>query len=72
MDESSKVMVCDACKTASCWHSGPTDTVCDNYKTAGLAVMTVAQLRKLGLEHEDNWSDETMIEVYGNADRNFP
>jgi hypothetical protein len=46
--------------------------MCDYADSAGLVVKTVAELRKLGREHEENWSDAKMIEVYGDADRSFP
>ena len=68
LDPKAKVLVCDACLTACCWHGV---FMCDDAKFAGLKVLTVADLRKLKREHEDNWSDETMIRIYGNADRNF-
>ena len=70
IDAQAKVLVCDQCLTASCWHG---IFMCDDARSAGLKVVTVADLRALpeSREHEDNWSDETMIKIYGNADRNF-
>ena len=44
------VTVCSACKRASCWNG---IFYCDDYKKAGTIEMTVADLRKLGLEHPD-------------------
>ncbi len=64
----SRVMVCDACLRASCWYG---EFMCDDARSAGLTVLTVGDLIKLGSEHEDNWSDEKMMRVYGNANRNF-
>ena len=68
MDDTSKVMVCDKCLKASCWHG---EWRCDASLSAGLRILTVADLKKLGREHPDNWSDEKMIEVYGDAKREF-
>lgn len=72
MNKQSKVLVCDKCLTASCWYNV---FICDEHRTAGTKVMTVAELRALpddgNRENEDNWSDETMIRIYGNADRDF-
>lgn len=68
MDNNSKVMVCDKCLRASCWHD---EFRCDEAYGAGLVIKTVGELRKLGLEHEDNWSDKKMIQVYGDANRTF-
>lgn len=68
MNEDSKVMVCDKCLRAICWHG---EMMCDEARGAGLVVKTVAELRKLGFEHEENWNDEKMIQVYGDAKREF-
>lgn len=63
-----KVLVCDKCLKAACWYS---EFVCDEASGAGLKILTVKDLRKLNLENEDFWTDKKMIEVYGDADRNF-
>lgn len=68
MDDTSKVMVCDKCLRAICWYG---EMMCDEAVGAGLKVLSVGDLRKLSLEHEENWSDEKMIQVYGDANRNF-
>jgi len=66
--DSAKVLVCDKCLKASCWHG---EFMCDEAQTAGLKVLTVGDLQKLDREHPENWSDEKMIEVYGDARRDF-
>lgn len=63
-----KVLVCDKCFRACCWYG---EFMCDEAVTAGLKILTVADLRKLDREHEDYWSDETLIKVYGDASREF-
>lgn len=72
MDDDSKVIVCAECLTASCWHGV---FMCDKARGADVVVMTVSELRALpddgNREHEDNWSDAKMIEIYGNDGRNF-
>lgn len=50
--ESKLVTVCSKCLRASCWlHI----FVCDENRSAGLETLTVAHLRKLGLENEQYW-----------------
>lgn len=56
------VTVCSACRTASCWHH---EFVCDDYRSAGVIDLPASELRKLGLEHESNYSVEKLTEVYG-------
>jgi hypothetical protein len=63
-----KVLVCDKCLRACCWYG---EFMCEDAVGAGLVVMTVDDLRKLSRESEDYWSDETMIKIYGDADREF-
>jgi len=52
-----KVTVCSACLRASCWQG---QFYCDEYRTAGTVVKTVAELRagQYG-EHESYWGDQT-------------
>jgi hypothetical protein len=45
--------------------------MCDGARSAGLKVLTISELDKLGREHPDYWSDETMIEQYGDVSREF-
>jgi len=45
--------------------------MCDDSRGAGLKILTVGDLRKLNREHEDYWTDEKMIEQYGDASREF-
>ena len=63
-----KVLVCDKCLRACCWYG---EFMCDDAVQAGLKILTVGDLRKLDREHEDYWSDEKMINVYGDASREF-
>lgn len=66
--DTARVLVCDKCLRAACWYG---EFMCDDAVSAGIKVMKVADLRKLDREHEEFWSDEKMIEVYGTADREF-
>lgn len=68
MTDNTKVLVCDKCLTASCWHG---EFMCQESTTAGLKLLTIRDLKKLNREHEEHWSDATMIKIYGNADREF-
>ena len=63
-----KVLVCSQCARASCWYG---EFMCEDARGAGLRILTVSDLRKLDREHEDFWSDEKMIEQYGDANRSF-
>lgn len=63
-----KVIVCGKCLKAACWYA---EFMCDEAQNADLKVLTVGDLRKLDLEHEDFWTDETMIRIYGDATRDF-
>lgn len=62
MNHNKLIMVCSACKTASCWHG---EFMCDDAKHADTELKTVAELHKFNLEREDRWSDQTMQEIYG-------
>jgi hypothetical protein len=63
-----KVLVCNKCLTAACWYG---EFMCQEAVTAGLKIMTVGELRKLDREHPEYWSDEKLVEVYGDASREF-
>ena len=63
-----KVLVCASCLRAACWYG---EFMCDDAVGANLKILQVRDLRKLGREHEDFWTDEKMIEQYGDADRAF-
>lgn len=52
LSEADRVTVCDKCLQASCWQG---TFMCDDARTAGTTVKTVAELRKLNREHEDYW-----------------
>jgi hypothetical protein len=58
------VVVCDKCLTASCWHGV---FMCQGSTAAGLTTRTVAELTALGLEHPDNYSEETVALVEGRS-----
>jgi hypothetical protein len=60
--EDFKVLVCDKCLKASCWHG---EFMCDEAASAGLKLIRVRDLRGLNREHEDHWSPEKMIAIYG-------
>jgi len=49
-EETTMVTVCDKCLCASCWQG---IFMCDEAKFAGTVQKSVAELRKLDLEHED-------------------
>jgi hypothetical protein len=63
-----KVLVCSLCLRASCWYGM---FICEDAQSAGLKILTINELDKLGREHPDYWNDETMIEQYGDASREF-
>ena len=48
------VTVCSACLQASCWQGA---FYCDEYKTAGTVEKTIAELKKLALEHPSYWRE---------------
>lgn len=52
-DDERLVTVCDKCLQASCWQGL---FYCDDYVTAGTVDKTVAELKKLNLEHPSYWS----------------
>lgn len=68
LKDSAKVLVCDKCLRAACWYG---EFMCQDAQGAGLKILPVGELRKLAREHEDFWSDEKMLEVYGDTDREF-
>lgn len=61
-----QVAVCSECKTAACWQGV---FYCEEYKSAGVTVMTIGDLKKLGpLESEDYWRrDEGIKRLIGTA-----
>ena len=62
------VLVCDHCLRACCWYG---EFMCNDARHAGLKVLTIGELRKLNREHEGYWTNEKMIEIYGDATREF-
>ena len=62
MKENKLVQICDKCHKASCWYR---EFMCMDYLHAGVELKTVAELRELDLEHEDQWSDEKMDAMFG-------
>jgi hypothetical protein len=61
-----QVAVCSKCETAACWQGV---FYCEDYKSAGVKVMKIGNLRKLGpLESEDYWRrDEGIKRLLGTA-----
>jgi hypothetical protein len=45
--------------------------MCEYAQSAGLKILTIGELERLNIEHPKYWSDETLIEQYGNANREF-
>ena len=64
--ENKVIEVCSSCLTASCWYG---EFLCQDSKHTGTELKTVAELRKLKSEHEENWSDEKMTDIYGEPAR---
>ena len=62
MKDNKLIQVCDKCHRACCWYR---EFMCTDYFNAGIELKTVAELRVLNLEHEDNWSDEKMDKMFG-------
>lgn len=62
------VEVCDKCHRACCWYG---EFICDEARTAGTALATVAELKALGLEHPENWTNEKFAKIYGTATPDF-
>ena len=60
--EDKLVEVCGECHQASCWHG---EFMCFEARTAGTELKTVRELRKLGHENQDNWSDENLKKICG-------
>ena len=55
MKDDDLITVCSACHRACCWQG---IFFCDDAQQAGTVEMTVAELRKLDLEHPDYWQNE--------------
>ena len=53
------IMVCDNCQQASCWQGA---FICDDAREAGVMILPVATLKKLGYENADWWKF-SMVEV---------
>ena len=62
MNDNKLVEVCDSCLQASCWYG---EFMCDNAKGAGTCLKTVKELKEKALENHEYWSDQKMIEVFG-------
>jgi hypothetical protein len=61
-DPDYEVVVCSSCLTASCWHG---EFMCQESQTANIKTMKARELRKLGIEHESNYSIEKLRLVTG-------
>ncbi len=53
MSKTRLITVCDKCFRASCWHG---IFMCDDAVGAGLVTKTVAELKKLNVEHPSHYS----------------
>lgn len=53
--DTDKITVCAQCLQASCWQG---IFMCDRAEDADVKEMTVAELRRLGLEHESWWDKD--------------
>ncbi len=62
--ENKLIEVCTECGTASCCHG---EFMCVESRNASIEMKTVEELRKLGLESPDNWSDENMRKIHGDV-----
>lgn len=62
------VMVCAECLTAACWYG---QIMCGDARNAGAVVKTAGELRRLGREHEDYWTDAMFARIYGTAKPDF-
>jgi len=64
MRDDKLVQVCSSCLKATCWYN---EFMCDESRDAGVVLKTVKELRGLGYEHEDYWSDKYMAKIYGES-----
>jgi len=65
MVDNKLIEVCNRCQTASCWYG---EFMCDESKTAGTKLLTIRELKGLGLENVDNWDDKKLIAIYSSAE----
>ena len=63
-----RVWVCSRCFQASCWHG---KFMCDEAAYAGTVLMPIDELKKKGLEHQGNWSEKKILEIYGQVPEVF-
>lgn len=68
MNPDKRIMVCSSCMTASCWYG---EFMCLDSREVGTLVVTVRELKQLGREHPDNWTDAKLKAIYGTAHPNF-
>ena len=52
INDEKEITVCDKCLRASCWQGF---FMCDNSRQAGITTKTIAELKKLDLEHPSYW-----------------
>jgi len=64
LNENKIICVCSNCKRANCWYG---EFMCEGaFLNATTELKTVKELREINTkEHEDNWSDKKMKEIYG-------
>ena len=56
------IMVCSACKQASCWYGL---FMCNESQSAGVISIPIRELKNLGLEHPDYWTEESVRKYTG-------
>lgn len=61
MNDDKLIMVCSACKTASCWYG---EFMCSLSRQSDTELKTIKELKELKLESFDNWSNKKLIEIY--------
>lgn len=55
MKPNKKIIVCDKCLMACCWHG---EFMCEEAQNAGTVEKTVKELKELDLEHPRHWEIE--------------
>ncbi len=58
------VIVCSACRCASCWHG---ESLCQASRTAGTVEVRASELRREDREHPSYFSEAKLREVCGSV-----